>query len=122
MVPGVQLNARIAQVRQRIAADEQRIAKLTKSGGDEAQVELVQAQLALDQDDLEDAQQDLIRQGGDERTRLQRARQEHADAQKEPAQAAKPASIGEGSTLAWQVQAWLALGVPEKGVTVPSPT
>ena len=106
--PVQQINARIAQAKQHVAADEQRIAKLAK-GGDDTKTAVVQAQLDLDKDELEDAQQDLIRQGGDERTRLERARQEHADAQKAPAQVAKPASVVESSTLAGQIQAWMAL-------------
>jgi small-conductance mechanosensitive channel len=108
--PVQQLNARIEQARKRIAAEEQRIAKLSKAEGSETQVEVVQAQLALDQDDLEDAQQDLIRLGGDERTRLERARQEHADAQKAPAAGATVAPVKAGSTLASQIAAWLDLG------------
>ena len=108
--PVQQLNARIAHIRQRIAAEEQRIAKLNKTQDADSQVEVVQAQLALDQDDLEDAQQDLIRQGGDERTRLERARQEHADAQKIPAAVAATPPVRAGSTLASQIAAWLDLG------------
>jgi small-conductance mechanosensitive channel len=108
--PIQQLTARIAQAQQRIAADQQRIARLSKTPGSEAQAEVVKAQLGLDQDELEDAQQDLIRQGGDERTRLERARQEHADAQKAPPAGASVAAVKEGSTLASQVAAWLDLG------------
>jgi small-conductance mechanosensitive channel len=112
--PGVldQLNARIAQARARIAAGQVRIAKLEKSAekDDQAtgQLEVAKAQLALDQDELEDAQMDSARQGGDERARLERAAQEHADAQREPA-AIKPAPIGETKTLGAQVVAWIEL-------------
>jgi len=107
-----QINTRIAQAKQRIAADQDRIAKLSKTATDQAaaQRDVVQAQLELDQDELDDAQQDLIRQGGDERSRLERARQEHAEAQKEPSPAARAAAVIEGSTLASQLTAWLTLG------------
>jgi small-conductance mechanosensitive channel len=105
-----QIDARIAKARQQIAADQERIAKLAKTSGAEGQTAVVQAQLELDQDELLDAQQDLIRQGGDERTRLEQARQEHTDAQKSPAQPVKGAPINDGPTLASQLQAWLALG------------
>ena len=111
------IRTRIADAQKHIAADQQRIARLTKAGGEDGQLDVAQAQLALDQDELEDAQQDLIRQGGDERTRLERARQEHADAQKAPAQAAKAAPIVESGTLASRVQAWLAFGDREEQVT-----
>jgi len=105
-----QLNARIAQIRQRIALEQQRIAKLNKTEDAASQIEVVQAQLALDEDDLEDAQQDLIRQGGDERTRLVRAQQEHADAQKTHTAVADTPPVKAGPTLASQVAAWLDLG------------
>ena len=112
-----QTKTRIAQAQQKIAADQQRIAKLSKGPGNEAQLEVVQAQLELDQDELGDAQQDLIRQGGDERTRLEQARQLHADAVKAPAPAVKAPSLGDGSTLSWAVQAWLTLGDRKSQVT-----
>src|SRR5207249_3337070 len=104
-----ELNARIAAIRQRIAADQRQIEKLAKTSGAEAQAEVVQAQLSLDEDELEDAQQDLIRQGGDERTRLERARQEHAAAQKAPAQPPPAAPVKEGPTLSSQIAAWFDL-------------
>jgi small-conductance mechanosensitive channel len=107
--PVQQLNARIAQIRQHIAAGQQRVAKLSKTEGTESQVEVLQAQLALDQDELEDAQLDLLRQGGDERTRLERARQEHADAQKAPATVAATPAVKAGGTLASQLAAWIDL-------------
>src|SRR5262249_17508321 len=50
-----------------------------------------------------------IRSGGDERTRLERARQEHADAQKSPATPAQGARPIEGATLASQVAVWIDL-------------
>ncbi|HKA01120.1 MAG TPA: mechanosensitive ion channel domain-containing protein [Candidatus Solibacter sp.] len=107
--PAVQkFNARITEIRQRIAQDQQRIAKLEKAGSED-QAEVVKAQLALDDDELEDAQQDLIRHGGDERTRLERARQEHADAQKSPATPAQGARPIEGATLASQIAVWADL-------------
>ena len=111
------IRARIADAGKRIAADDQRIAKLTKAGDQDGQLDVAQAQRALDQDELEDAQQDLIRQGGDERTRLERARQEHSEAQKAPAQTGKAAPIVEGGTLAAHVEAWLTLGDREGQIT-----
>ena len=110
--PLAKLNARVTQARARIDADQQRIAKLTKPAASDdaaaAQLEVVKAQLALDQDELEDAQLDLARQGGDDHARLERAAQEHADAQHEPA-AVKPTPLGATNTLAAQITAWMEL-------------
>src|SRR5229473_1517152 len=58
-----------------------RFAKLTKEAETKAtaadQLDLTQAQLALDQDELEDAQQDLVRQGGNQHAKIEQALQEH---------------------------------------------
>ena len=111
--PLQQLNARVAQARVRIAADQERITKLGKTAATDdkaaGSLEVAKAQLALDEDELEDAQLDLARQGGDDRARLERAAQEHADAQREPP-VVKPVPLGSTATLAAQVIAWLELG------------
>jgi small-conductance mechanosensitive channel len=111
--PIQQLNVRIAKAKTQVAADQARIAKFSKdaSAGDQAsgQLELAQAQLALDQDELEDAQLDLARQGGDERAKLQQAAQEHAAAQTAPVPSARPAPLNT-ATLGGQASAWWALG------------
>ena len=69
----------------RIAARRERIAKLEKDAPRairrRRQLELAKAQLALDENELEDAQLDLARQGGDERGKLEQAAQEHTAAQ-----------------------------------------
>jgi small-conductance mechanosensitive channel len=110
--PLQQLSARVTQARARIAAGQERITKLEKSAAtdDQAagQIEVAKAQLALDQDEFEDAQLDLARQGGDDRARLERAAKEHADAQHEPA-AVKPTPLSGTDTLAGQIAAWLEL-------------
>ena len=120
--PIQQTSARIAQVKIRIAADQDRIARLTKTAGSKDgaadQIELAKAQLALDQDELDDAQQDLIRQGGDEHARLETARQEHEAAQKAASQPVKPTPIPEsGPFLAGQVKAWMALNNKDSQLT-----
>jgi len=111
--PAQQLNVRVAQAKARMAAEQARIAKLAKDAetGDRAaaQLELAKAQLALDEDELEDARLDLARQGGDERGKLEQAAREHAEAQREPAPAARPAAMST-ATLGGQVLAWWALG------------
>jgi small-conductance mechanosensitive channel len=110
--PIQQLNARVAKAKARIAADQARIARLSKdataSDQTAGQLELAQAQLALDQDELQDAQLDLARQGGDERGKLEQAAQEHAAAQTEPARTARPAPFNT-ATLGGQASAWWAL-------------
>jgi small-conductance mechanosensitive channel len=111
--PIQQLNARVAKAKAQIAADQARIAKLSKdaaaSDQTAGQLELAQAHLALDQDELQDAQLDLARQGGDERGKLEQAAQEHAAAQAEPARTARPAPLNT-ATLGGQALAWWALG------------
>jgi len=112
--PIQQLNVRIAQTKTRISADQDRIAKLTKEAATNdtatAQLDLARAQLALDQDELEDAQQDLVRQGGDEHARLERERQEHEAAQQNPPPAKPVSTAGSSPLLAGRLQAWIALG------------
>src|SRR5713101_7687881 len=75
------------QATQKLAqADQKQIASLTKelaaAAGPlrdklEEDLELARAQLELDGDELEDAKQDLIRAGGDLRSRIQRMVEEH---------------------------------------------
>ncbi|MEO8595826.1 MAG: mechanosensitive ion channel domain-containing protein [Candidatus Solibacter sp.] len=107
-----QLTAKIADAAKRVADRQERIAALQKSAEASdaiaSQLELARAQLALDEDELEDARLDVARQGGDERSRLEQAAREHADAQKEPALAARPAPLSTG-TLGEQVLAWWTL-------------
>jgi small-conductance mechanosensitive channel len=111
--PVQQLNEKVSQAKARIAAQKERIAKLEKDApsSDQAagKLELAKAQLALDENELEDAQLDLARQGGDERSKLEQAAQEHTAAQKEPAPSARPAAMNT-ATLGGQIAAWWTLG------------
>jgi small-conductance mechanosensitive channel len=106
------LTARINQLKTQVAADQRRIAQLTKQATSEAadQLDIVKARLVLDQDELNDAQQDLARQGGDPHSALTRSLQEHEAKQHQTGQAAKSASAGDTGTLIGQVRAWIALG------------
>src|SRR5947207_13289829 len=63
--PWQKLNAAIAQAKAHIAADKERIAKLVAPDDTGIRLELAKAQLAMHENELEDAQQDLARQGGD---------------------------------------------------------
>ncbi len=60
-----ELSDRIAKLKASVEADKKRVDALGKDGGDA--LDLAQAQLDLDQDELDDAQQDLAREGGDRR-------------------------------------------------------
>jgi small-conductance mechanosensitive channel len=106
------LIGRITQLKTQVAADQRRIAQLTKQGTSDAsdQLELVNARLALDQDELSDAQQDLARQGGDPHAALTRSLQEHEAKQHQTGQPLKSASGGDTATLTGQVREWIALG------------
>src|SRR5690348_12064930 len=116
--PGKQLADRIAASKARLAADQRQIAKWTKAAADNdtaaGQLELAKAQLALDEDELEDAQQDLARQGGDEHATLERALQEHEAALHQTALPPKAAATIRTATLNEQIQSWLSLGDKER--------
>jgi small-conductance mechanosensitive channel len=101
-----EIQTRIAKVKARIAASQERIAKLPKDS--DTQIALATAQLALDQDELEDAQADLAREGGDVREELQRALAEFQAAQQASANA-KPVPAGGTGTLAEQTRTWFTL-------------
>ena len=112
------LATRIDQLKTQIVAEQDRIAQLTKKATDSAtdQADLLNAQLALDQDELEDSQQDLARQGGDPQSALERARQQHEAAQHQAEQNAKSGGPKPTATLIEQVQAWSAFGSTERQV------
>jgi small-conductance mechanosensitive channel len=99
--------AHIANLKTRIAAGQQRIAQLAK---DPDGLELANAQLALEQDELDDAQQDLEREGGDERANLQRAQEQHQAVRQGALPLGKVSSAGPPATLREQIQEWLSLG------------
>jgi small-conductance mechanosensitive channel len=104
------LIAHVNQLKTQIATDQDRVAQLTKQGAPSAdQLELAKARLALDQDELDDAQQDLARQGGDPHSALVRALQAHEATQHQTAQAARGASASPTATLLQQARTWLAL-------------
>jgi hypothetical protein len=109
---------RVSQLKFQIAVEQNRIAQLAKQPSSDAtaQLDLANAQLALDQDDLEDAQQDLARQGGDPHSAIERAVQEHDATEHQTAQALKGASASPTATLVEQAQAWFSLGSVDQKV------
>jgi len=83
--------ARLQQALTRLAADQARVDQLTKDAGKanplEAnalgdRLELAKAQVALDQDEADDAKQDLMRAGGDPQGRVQELVAQHEAASK----------------------------------------
>jgi small-conductance mechanosensitive channel len=77
---------RIRKVETSVAADQSRVAQLTQQLPKAAETQkdslqeqlgIAQAQLALDQDDLEDAHEDLIRAGGDKQAAIQQLIDQH---------------------------------------------
>ncbi len=105
---------RVAHWTAAVAADQKRIAGLSKgapanpAGSDP--LELAKAQLALDQDELEDAQLDLARQGGDPKAAIERELQEHEATQHQAPPAAKTTPAPPPTaTLLEQARVWLSL-------------
>lgn len=103
-----QLSDTIARLKGSVEADKKRVDQLGKDGGDAG--DLAQAQLDLDQDELDDAQQDLARQGGDKRARLQRLLQEHEASEKVADQTVKFGTLSPLGIMSEQIRGWLSLG------------
>src|SRR5580704_9955266 len=108
------LSQRVAELQQAAKEDQARVKSLTASadtaGNDDLKV--AQAQLDLDQDELNDAQHDLARASGDLRTRIQQELAAHEAAMSKTN--AQPGSTGQLAvlstrqygTLAGRLEAW----------------
>ena len=107
------LNNRIARLTARMAAYQKRITQLTpQAAADERVAEelaVLKAQQNLDEDEREDAQQDLERQGGDRHATLERALEQHEAVQKQPPPPLKSVGPVVKATLLEQVRLWLNL-------------
>ena len=101
------LSDHIAKLKQRVEADKKPVEALGKDGGDA--LSLAQAQLTLDQDELDDSQEDLAREAGDIRGRLQRLLQEHEASDKIADQSIRFTTPGPTGTMSEQLRAWLSL-------------
>jgi small-conductance mechanosensitive channel len=102
---------RINQLKKQIAATGAVLANLSQESGkadDGSRLALAKAQLSLDEDELVDAQEDLIRRGGDRRATLERILKEHEAAQRQ-SQPAKTLSPSRTGTLGEQLQVWQSL-------------
>ncbi|MDR3720669.1 MAG: mechanosensitive ion channel [Candidatus Acidoferrales bacterium] len=113
------------------AADQNRINQFTAtmahaqgSAKDDLQdlIGIAQAQLALDQDDMEDAQQDLVRAGGDKQATIQQLldQRKATSAQNTGAQTGPPAGsepsieLTQSKSIAAESRAWMSLRAKEK--------
>ena len=107
------LNNRIARLTARMAAYQKRITQLMpQAAADERVAEelaVLKAQQNLDEDEREDAQQDLERQGGDRHATLERAFEQHEAVQKQPPPPLKSVGPVVKATLLEQVRLWLNL-------------
>lgn len=122
----LRLQQRVTELQQTVNEDQERIAALTPKTGATAgagvidgstqnDLDIAKAQLGLDQNELEDSIEDLARESGDQRVKLQQelsARE--AEMKKYDAQASSDTgktaviSAEQFSTLAGQIRAWRA--------------
>src|ERR1700722_13164499 len=97
----LELSQKVAQLQETAKEDQAQLRSLTPAPGSSANagsaddLKIAQAQLDLDQDELKDAQQDLARASGDERTQIQQELAAH-----EAAVSKTNAQSGSGSQLA----------------------
>ncbi len=121
-----ELSARIREGEAAVAADQSRITQFTgvldhaqASARDDLQqlIAIAQGQLALDQDNLEDAHQDLVRAGGDRQATIQRLLDQHKTSSAQSAGALVGSSAGAPSSIEQtqsrniidEVRAWMSL-------------
>lgn len=128
-----QLANRVKSLKDAVTSDQARIDQFTNlaahaagSAKDDLEtlVGIAEAQIALDQDDLEDAQQELVRLGGDRQAAIQRLiDQRKATASGAPgtalqvgppAGAAPSIELTQSRSIAADVRAWMSLRAKEK--------
>lgn len=103
--PARDLASRVDRLKDKVEADKKRLAAVDKDDSDA--LDRAQAELTLDQDELDDFQQELDSTGN--RGDLRRLLQEHEASDKLADQGLKFPSLPETGTMARQVQAWLNL-------------
>src|SRR6266849_4387417 len=115
-----QAQAALADVQSRVEQLKAQMssAKPAEKEALQQQKDLLDAEQALDEDEVEDAQQELIRAGGDQETAVQRQRDQHEAGEhaleqhqsQNPTGASAAAAVDLGaSTLVGQVRAWMWL-------------
>jgi len=118
------LQQRVTELQETIKSDEARIASLSAGGGKKAagaissgsDLEIAQAQLALDQAELADSMEDFARESGDQRLKLQQELTARQAAMKRYRESAPQddgqtavASAEQYRTLAQQLSTWRSL-------------
>ena len=114
-----EIQARLQQAEKALANDQAQVAQLTaavpRASGNakdslDDQLEIANAQKELDQDEVDDAKQDLIRAGGDPQDRIQAMVKEHeASAKATEAALAAPLTSADERGLIHKVTQWWAL-------------
>jgi small-conductance mechanosensitive channel len=114
----LELSQKVAQLQETAKEDQAQVRSLTPApgsaanAGSENDLKIAQAQLDLDQDELKDAQQDLARASGDERTQIQQELAAHeAAVSKTNAQSGSNSQLAvlstrQYGTLAGRIEAW----------------
>jgi small-conductance mechanosensitive channel len=113
----LELSQKVARLQQTAKEDQVQVRSLTPAAGNVANaagddLKVAQAQLDLDQDELKDAQQDLARASGDQRTQIQQELAAHeAAVSKTNAQAGTNSQLAvlstrQYGTLAGRLEAW----------------
>jgi hypothetical protein len=124
--------AKVQDSQQRVKADESEVTRLklliSKAGDNtkqqlEDKLELTQATLEVDQEDLDALQQELIRAGGDPRSKIQQLKEQHEALDHEQTGVAAPgkdskgapaAQEGQSRILLVQFRGWRELSLKEK--------
>jgi small-conductance mechanosensitive channel len=110
--PLQKLNARITRLKARLHSYEARISQLTKQSevdkGVTGELAVLKAQYALDEDALQDAQEDLVRQG-DRYAVLEQMLQQREALQHEPGTDPKPATPAVATALVQRARLWMGL-------------
>jgi small-conductance mechanosensitive channel len=114
----LELSQKVTQLQETAKEDQAQVRSLTLGSGSAASsgsaddVKIAQAQLDLDQDELKDAQQDLARASGDQRTQIQQELAAHeAAVSKTNAQSGGDSQVAvlstrQYGTLAGRIEAW----------------
>jgi small-conductance mechanosensitive channel len=109
------IEQRIATIQRQVAADQQQLEQLKnlapnkrRNAGLEGQLDLAEAQLTFDQEDLGDAGQDLIRAGGDVHSALKRMLEEHEASHKQVLELPSADPVAESWPLVSHFRAWKA--------------
>jgi small-conductance mechanosensitive channel len=114
----LELSQKVSRLQETAKEDQAQVRSLTPAAGSAANagseddLKIAQAQLDLDQDELKDAQQDLARASGDERTRIQQELAAHeAAVSKTNAQSGSNSQLAilstrQYGTLAGRLEAW----------------